>query len=229
MFAALTALDYAYYHKRKRCAVELCVAASAIGLSPNDVLRRYKNFADALSWLEHLLLVPVSSEKDSISTTSSAQSTQSGFAVESPRAVYQWDSTMIKVGDSSVELGSVIGRGVYSVVYSGILTSRVDGMLSVAVKMLPSGSSDAQQKLFSREIRKLQVISQRCSGMCETYGSYSHEGQMCLVMKLYERNLVDDMALGKRELIDILDLSYQIASSLVSLHTHVRLSTASHT
>ena len=120
---------------------------------------------------------------------------------------------------STVDAGAVIGRGASGVVHRGVMHT-VSGDQEVAIKMLGAGASDKQQCSFLREIQKAQSLAASCLGVAITYGSTQHNGQACMVMKLYAGSLADrlekDGALPRDAM---LRYAVQIACALDSVHS----------
>ena len=121
---------------------------------------------------------------------------------------------------STVEVGVVFGRGASGVVHRGVMHTR-GGDEEVAVKMLGAGSSDKAQRSFLREIQKAQSLGANCLGVAITYGSMQHNGQACMVMKLYSGSLAERLERdGALQLKDVLRFAGQIARALKSVHSH---------
>ena len=119
--------------------------------------------------------------------------------------------------------GEELGRGGSGVVRKGTLTRRGGATQDVAVKMLAAGSTDDQLESFVKEIERHMEISARCEGVCTTYGAIEHEGGVCLVMKLYDRSLADDIQRLQAEkcnldLAQCIAYAEQICRALISLH-----------
>ena len=118
----------------------------------------------------------------------------------------------------TIVLTRVIGRGGSGVVHEAVLRER-GGERTVAVKMLGRGSTDKQQRAFLKEIQKAMIIGSRCHGVVKTYGSLLHDGQCCLIMKLYQDSLAQRLDLGgKLSLREALRYIIQIARALKSVH-----------
>jgi serine/threonine protein kinase len=91
--------------------------------------------------------------------------------------------------DEDVEHGQIIGRGGFGVVREGTLRLSDGKVMPVAIKMLAAGATEKDLARFEMELRVSHRASERCLRACHIYGSLQHEGELCLVMKLYTRSL----------------------------------------
>jgi hypothetical protein len=61
------------------------------------------------------------------------------------------------------------------------------------------------------QIQKSVLISRRCRGAVTVYGAVEHDGEACLVMKLYEGTLADKLAqVGKLSTRDAIRYGEQV-------------------
>jgi serine/threonine protein kinase len=120
----------------------------------------------------------------------------------------------------AVNVGEEIGRGGAGFVCRGVLHERT-GDRVVAIKMIGRGASDKQQQQFLKEIRKSQIIAERCEGVVAACGALVHDGQTCLIMKLYQCSLAQRLeAQGAMPPKQVLRYAVQIVRALKSVHEH---------
>ena len=83
----------------------------------------------------------------------------------------------------------IVGRGGSSVVRKGLLRLPDHSQVEVAIKHLDGCPTEKEKRHFVKEYHISMRVAERCPNACRMYGYVSHEGALCLVMKLYERSL----------------------------------------
>jgi hypothetical protein len=96
-------------------------------------------------------------------------------------------------GGGRLELGEVIGRGGSGVVHRAMLYEPDGSARPAAAKLLGPGATARQQEAFLVEIKKSVAVGARCTGVVVPIGAMQLDGQVCLLMELYESSLADKL------------------------------------
>eukprot|EP01043_Picozoa_sp_COSAG02_P022383 COSAG02_NODE_1162_length_14168_cov_10.478570_10_plen_990_part_00 len=109
-------------------------------------------------------------------------------AVSMPRWSMNSATVELRPVDVAHDTRNIVGRGGSGIVHRGTLTRGADTE-PVAIKRLSATATSAEERRFRRELAVSLRASQRCSRACRLYGYVSHEGALCLVMRLYQNSL----------------------------------------
>ena len=98
-------------------------------------------------------------------------------------------AAVLRPEDVAHERHVIVGRGGSGIVYRGMLTFLDGRTVPVAIKQLQAGATKSEERRFKKEHDVSFRASQRCPRACRLYGCVSHEGSLCLVMRLYPTSL----------------------------------------
>ena len=100
-----------------------------------------------------------------------------------------WEEQRVSIAPHLLTVGAELGRGATGVVFCGELKRSKGSPLAVAIKMLQGGAPAEAVAALEREVSVLRRISRDCPLVVQLLGTSVKDGQLCIVMKRYARNL----------------------------------------